>query len=436
MRKMAESEEEVDVLVQRVVKDIANAFRRNPNIDEIGLIPCLEARYNRSPIVFVENKLGVESWCVKLLLPCVHSKLVLYRQRKLWLDRDALTDLTCTLLLLNPDFTTAWNVRKELVQLGALDPFKDLYLGKLALTKFPKSPETWIHRRWVYQKVVQEACLPNLRNNANLGVLSTEQMHRIIQDEMAVCTDAAGRYPSNYNAWSHRIWILQHVAKCNLKILLDELSNTKYWVSTHVSDHSGFHYRQFLLKSVAGSSRNAAIATAGGLVRKSSSKDLCASQSTPAKEEGMSAETYTVDVPLMIEEEMELCTDLIESYPGHEALWCHRRCVFYLWHCWNRERLQVLSDPSKRSDGTVDNVQMATSDSYSFQGMDVDGVADTAKQGYTQETKRLKRGPSLDLNSLLEEHRFIDTILANCTNIEQARFASAYRKWLDVAIGQ
>ncbi|XP_060695620.1 protein prenyltransferase alpha subunit repeat-containing protein 1 isoform X1 [Hemiscyllium ocellatum] len=436
MRKMAESEEEVDVLVQRVVKDIANAFRRNPNIDEIGLIPCLEARYNRSPIVFVENKLGVESWCVKLLLPCVHSKLVLYRQRKLWLDRDALTDLTCTLLLLNPDFTTAWNVRKELVQLGALDPFKDLYLGKLALTKFPKSPETWIHRRWLYQKVVQEACLPNLRNNANLRVLSTEQMHRIIQDEMAVCTDAAGRYPSNYNAWSHRIWILQHVAKCNLKILLDELSNTKYWVSTHVSDHSGFHYRQFLLKSVAGSSRNAAIAKAGGLVRKSSSKDLSASQSTPAKEEGASADTYTVDVPLMIEEEMELCTDLIESYPGHEALWCHRRCVFYLWHCWNRERLQVLSDPSKRSDGTVDNVQLATSDSYSFQGMDVDGVADTAKQGYTQETKRLKRGPSLDLNSLLEEHRFIDTILANCTNIEQARFASAYRKWLDVAIGQ
>lgn len=30
--KMAESEEEVDVLVQRVVKDITNAFKRNPNM--------------------------------------------------------------------------------------------------------------------------------------------------------------------------------------------------------------------------------------------------------------------------------------------------------------------------------------------------------------------------------------------------------------------
>ncbi|XP_067839623.1 protein prenyltransferase alpha subunit repeat-containing protein 1 isoform X1 [Heptranchias perlo] len=433
---MAESEEEVDVLVQRVVKDICNAFRRNPNIDEIGLIPCLEARYNRSPIVLVENKLGVESWCVKLLLPYVHNKLVLYRQRKLWLDRDALTDLTCTLLLLNPDFTTTWNVRKELVQLGALDPLKDLYLGKLALTKFPKSPETWIHRRWVFQKIVQEICLPNSRNNSNSGMVSTEQMHRIIQDEMTVCSAAAGRYPSNYNAWSHRIWVLQHVAKCNLKILLDELSNTKYWVSTHVSDHSGFHYRQFLLKSVAGNSRSAAVTNTGSFLRKSSHKDHRTGLPAHPKDEGASVEAHTADVPLMIEEEMELCTDLIESYPGHEALWCHRRCVFYLWHCWNREHLQVLSDSNSRSDGTVNNLQMTTAGSYSSRGMDVDGAAETAKQSYTQETKRLKRGPSLDLHSLLEEHRFVDAILAGCSNSEQARFATAYRKWLDMVIGQ
>lgn len=96
----------------------------------------------------MENKLGVESWCVKFLLPYVHNKLLLYRQRKQWLDREgkaylnitlpwviplhstdvtvmirkevltgalslhaALVDITSTVLLLNPDFTTAWNVR-------------------------------------------------------------------------------------------------------------------------------------------------------------------------------------------------------------------------------------------------------------------------------------------------------------------------------------
>lgn len=36
--------------------------------------------------------------------------------------------------------------RKELILSGTLNPLKDLHLGKLALTKFPKSPETWIHR--------------------------------------------------------------------------------------------------------------------------------------------------------------------------------------------------------------------------------------------------------------------------------------------------
>uniref|UniRef100_E9QAB6 Protein prenyltransferase alpha subunit repeat containing 1 n=1 Tax=Mus musculus TaxID=10090 RepID=E9QAB6_MOUSE len=34
---------------------------------------------------------------------------------------------------------------------------------------------------------------------------------------MEVCSEAAGRYPSNYNAWSHRIWVLQNVAKLDLK---------------------------------------------------------------------------------------------------------------------------------------------------------------------------------------------------------------------------
>ncbi|XP_051552004.1 protein prenyltransferase alpha subunit repeat-containing protein 1 isoform X2 [Myxocyprinus asiaticus] len=221
---MAESEEEVDVLVQRVLKDINNAFKRNPNIDEIGLIPCPEARYNRSPIVLVENKLGVESWCVKFLLPYVHNKLLLYRQRKQWLDREAVVDITCTLLLLNPDFTTAWNVRKELLQCGVLNPEKDLYLGKLALTKHPKSPETWIHRRWVLQWL-QKDCSPSgldLKEQAEPRGdaerrSQCERLQRALQEEMRVCADAAGRYPSNYNAWSHRIWVLQNMVKCNLK---------------------------------------------------------------------------------------------------------------------------------------------------------------------------------------------------------------------------
>ncbi|XP_075582653.1 protein prenyltransferase alpha subunit repeat-containing protein 1 isoform X2 [Pelecanus crispus] len=408
---MAESPEEVAVLVQRVVKDIRNAFQRNPHIDEIGLIPCPEARYNRSPIVLVENKLGVESWCVKFLLPYVHNKLLLYRQRKQWLNKDELIDITCTLLLLNPDFTTAWNVRKELILSGTLNPLKDLHLGKLALTKFPKSPETWIHRRWVLQQLIQENSLPSLVTKGNLGAAPVERIHRLVQEEMNVCSEAAGRYPSNYNAWSHRIWVLQHLGKLTVKVLLDELSSTKYWVSMHVSDHSGFHYRQFLLKSLIGRTvTDNKVLVQNQMVNEENPNLQKEEESAGA--EAACAEEQSVDLPRCLEEELELCTELIDTYPGHETLWCHRRCVFHLQH-------------------------HLSATSHMAQAMDVDGLNESSgKQGYTQEKKRLKRAPMQDSRGPEMEYQFTDKVLSTCRDADQARFATAYRKWLVTFLGQ
>ncbi|XP_049626925.1 protein prenyltransferase alpha subunit repeat-containing protein 1 [Suncus etruscus] len=424
---MAETSEEVAVLVQRVVKDLTNAFRRNPHIDEIGLIPCPEARYNRSPIILVENKLGVESWCVKFLLPYVHNKLLLYRTRKQWLNKDELIDVTCTLLLLNPDFTTAWNVRKELILSGTLNPIKDLHLGKLALTKFPKSPETWIHRRWVLQQLIQETSSPAFVSKGNMGIVPAERTQQLIQEEMEVCGEAAGRYPSNYNAWSHRIWVLQHLAKLDIKILLDELSSTKHWASMHVSDHSGFHYRQFLLKSLM----NQTVIVGSGLEQNhlSSEQTLI----LPKDEEASaSAEEPRINIPHLLEEEVEFSTDLIDSYPGHETLWCHRRHVFYLQHHLNGRFPQSVTQlsPSDSTGGTVSDLHLVPGGTHVSQAMEVDGLSDSSKQGFSQETKRLKRTPAPDSLGLEMEHRFIDQVLSTCRNVEQARFANAYRKWL------
>nr|XP_033780618.1 protein prenyltransferase alpha subunit repeat-containing protein 1 isoform X2 [Geotrypetes seraphini] len=415
---MAEWKEEVDVLVQRVVRDINSAFQKNPNIDEIGLIPCPEARYNRSPIVLVENKLGVESWCIKFLLPYVHHRLLLYKQRKQWLNRDELIDITCTLLLLNPDFTTAWNVRKELIQAGTLNPVKDLHLGKLTLTKFPKSPETWIHRRWVLQQLAQEHSIPAAPNKGCSGHIPSQRLLNIVQEELQVCNDAAGRYPSNYNAWSHRIWVLQHLGKLDVKILLDELSSTKHWVAMHISDHSGFHYRQFLLKSLM--DRPAA----GGSVPQETlpaSEKMC---NLPKTEEAHD-ELPRVDILLLLEEEMELGADLIESYPGHETLWCH-----------SIEHLHAASQPAARDNDCARTLNGSHAGGPSAQAMDVDSMMDSSRQLYTQEIKRLKRGPEQDSPGLGAEHRFTDSILSACRNPEQARFASAYRKWLVTFLGQ
>ncbi|XP_068032763.1 protein prenyltransferase alpha subunit repeat-containing protein 1 isoform X1 [Anomalospiza imberbis] len=434
---MAETAEEVAVLVQRVVKDIRNAFQRNPHIDEIGLIPCPEARYNRSPIVLVENKLGVESWCVKFLLPYVHNKLLLYKQRKQWLNKDELIDITCTLLLLNPDFTTAWNVRKELILSGTLNPLKDLHLGKLALTKFPKSPETWIHRRWVLQQLIQENSLPSLATKGNLGTAPVERIHRLVQEEMNVCSEAAGRYPSNYNAWSHRIWVLQHLAKLTVKVLLDELSSTKYWVSMHVSDHSGFHYRQFLLNSlICRTMTDKNILVQNQVVNEQNSS--LQKEEESAGTEAACAEEQSVDLPHHLDEEMELCSELIDNYPGHETLWCHRRCVFYLQqHLSNKLPLVSTAVSVDSSDESLNNSHHSPATGHMAQAMDVDGLNESSsKQGYTQETKRLKRAPVQDPLGPEMEYRFVDKVLSTCRDVDQARFATAYRKWLVTFLGQ
>ena len=50
------------------------------------------------------------------------------------------------LLLLNPDVTTAWNIRKELIILGKILASDELRLCRLLLTRKPKSPEVFIHR--------------------------------------------------------------------------------------------------------------------------------------------------------------------------------------------------------------------------------------------------------------------------------------------------
>ncbi|EPQ09065.1 Protein prenyltransferase alpha subunit repeat-containing protein 1 [Myotis brandtii] len=316
---------------------------------------------------------------------------------------------------------------KELILSGTLNPIKDLHLGKLALTKFPKSPETWIHRRWVLQQLLQETSLPSFVTKGNLGTIPAERTQRLIREEMEVCGEAAGRYPSNYNAWSHRIWVLQHLAKLDVKILLDELSSTKHWASMHVSDHSGFHYRQFLLKSLTSQT-----------VKDSSVLEQNPLRSEPAlllpQDEAAAASTEEprINIPHLLEEEVEFTTDLIDSYPGHETLWCHRRHVFYLQHHLSGSFPHSVTQLSTADSpvGTSSDLHHIPTGPRTAQAMEVDGLSDSSKQGYSQETKRLKRTPAPDSVGLEMEHRFIDQVLSTCRNVEQARFANAYRKWL------
>lgn len=83
-------------------------------------------------------------------------------------------------------------------------------------------------RRWVLQQVLQRFSAAACRSQQQHGEMESsdlqrspmlnDQLTRTLHEEMKVCFDAACRYPSNYNAWSHRIWVLQHMARGNIKV--------------------------------------------------------------------------------------------------------------------------------------------------------------------------------------------------------------------------
>lgn len=104
----------------------------------------------------------------------------------------------------------------------------------------------------------------------------------------------------------------------------------RHWVSMHVSDHSGFHYRQFLLKELIAELSQTASASSpqrhasGSPHHRSHGQangELTGAEAVVDDEEqqlGLNA------VLQLFHQEMELCSDLIQSYPGHETLWSHR----------------------------------------------------------------------------------------------------------------
>lgn len=111
----------------------------------------------------------------------------------------------------------------------------------------------------------------------------------------------------------------------------------------------------------------------------------------------------------------------------------YRRHVFYLQHHLNGRfpHSATQLSPGDSPGVTLSDLHHIPADPRTSQAMEVDGLCYSNKQGYSQETKRLKRTPAPDYLGLEVEHRFIDQVLSTCRNVEQARFANAYRKWLD-----
>ncbi|XP_050424395.1 protein prenyltransferase alpha subunit repeat-containing protein 1 [Adelges cooleyi] len=312
----------------RIVTEIQNVINKDPKLKEFDLVIQPESQ-NKSPVIHVENCLGLETWCVRHVYEYVHRKLIAHRKR---LKRQAPCDLIPLLtsaLLINPEVITFWNIRKELLMSGYLHLMEELQYSAVVLSFKPKCAEIFNYRKWIYS---------NMLNDFNTT--------NIVFNEFLVTLSAAAAYPSNYNAWNHSFWFVEKSLQCeNFGIVAQQLAMTKTWCREHVSDHSCMQYRQRLLKCLVADKRclrHLEFCTSKSLLRFFNS-DERHKLMRPSEDYFGEALGVTLD-------ELYFNEDLIAMYQNHEALWNHRRflCHLLINICNTDSVKEVLMNNEKR----------------------------------------------------------------------------------------
>lgn len=220
-------------------------------------------------------------WCVKsTFMYCYES---VFKLEPLWKKEHVRVEkYTKMALLLNGNIATFWNLRKKLISSHLLDASSDLLLTKLVLSYKPKTVEALTHRRWLLQTQPKEAGW--------------------MEKEMMLCNQLANRMKCNYHAWSHRQWIFA-LDRFNLNLWQSEFQLSEEWTKFHLSDHSGWHYRKFLLEQLK---KNAD----------------CLREVDGTATAVISASQFYLN---LLKEELRKNEELILSFSAHETLWYYRR---------------------------------------------------------------------------------------------------------------
>jgi len=94
-------------------------------------------------------------------------------------------------------------------------------------------------RRWLLSKLFEEICLEDSSSDSSdaahhcnktksgsvtrlvldVDIASHSDLrHHIVLRELSVCHSAADCYHSNYNAWNHRIWVMNNFTCCRMQV--------------------------------------------------------------------------------------------------------------------------------------------------------------------------------------------------------------------------
>ncbi|XP_023712259.1 protein prenyltransferase alpha subunit repeat-containing protein 1 isoform X2 [Cryptotermes secundus] len=396
---------------ERILSEIETVFKKDPKLKEFDIVP-VTVNHNKSPVLHVEHCLGLESWCVR--------HVYCYTYRRL-MDARHLRNRREGALLLNPDVTTFWNMRRELLQASRLDMQGELHFTAVLLSRKPKCAEAFAHRKWVVKRLL----------------LADADKDELLEKELQVSQYAADRYPNNYHAWSHRMWCLTHLASFASAPLLKEWSSSEAWVSSHVSDHSGLQYRQFLLNHLL-ELKQFVSDDVTEKARKSILQFLSCSWSEDTIDTVQSALIKAVG---LIASELLLNTDLILRFAGHEALWCHRRYLLMSFKKFLTSRRadmngiggcrcsKVSAIRNRCAEKSSEGVSALNKDKPSNH-MNVDGVPLEKDQKLSSEELAALDRYLCNLQGAMIWHEV--KLISNCRpdELHQQRLAKQHHKWL------
>ncbi|XP_034833335.1 protein prenyltransferase alpha subunit repeat-containing protein 1 [Maniola hyperantus] len=352
-------EEDKFALVEKIIKDVHNVLSKIAELYTFDVVPMDNNFQNKSPVLHLENCLGLESWCVKHVYMYCYSELMdkycmkpKRKSRKIVFSCDRLTKLLNVTLLLNPEINSLWNKRREMVLQSLLDKAVELHFVRLVLSRKPKCNEAFSYRRWLLELLLEDSTLP------------MHVVESLVNDELIICDLASDKSPNNYHSWNHRMWLLNRLKTIKFNFNLDSLFIKEYhfaekWTSKHVSDFSCFHYYQFCLKNIYSLSNELWKSLQSSLnvnLRKVLVNVLAANfpkdVTIQASEENLlnySEESlmklllaYTNKNCKCIVDYVQLCRkveilfhllvmndELVRFYKHHETLWYHRRFILH-----------------------------------------------------------------------------------------------------------
>ncbi|EEZ97598.1 protein prenyltransferase alpha subunit repeat-containing protein 1-B [Tribolium castaneum] len=328
--------EDDNSMSQRILHTLETILTNDPLLKDFIIIPCESNTKNKSPVLYEEHNIGLESWCVKHIYR--YAYLELFETRKLLAKRklsfskqNNLNRLLIGVLLINPDVSTFWNMKRELVENDVIGAANELLFARLVLSYKSKSNEAFAYRRWLLGRTLAKLQANDLTTPRNL-----------LENELAVCEMGAQKNANNYHAWSHRVWSLETLGArtANFNVIMDELTFSEKWVSGHVSEHTGFHYRQYLFNTVRKSRNITSVyefyfcetVKLLGLVGENDPRDILTFLLGKEKSQGKPLEetiNFVNFFCLLLYDLYNVVETLNSLYPNHESIWYHRRFLVY-----------------------------------------------------------------------------------------------------------